>query len=326
MKFIVTTEEAGHRLDVFLVAQIPTLSRSRIKSLMDQGRVEVDGGARKASHLVESGEVVTVDIPQDVPPGVEPEPIPLDVLYEDEDIAVVNKSAGMIVHPGAGVTAGTMVAALLERYGARGLSTVGGPLRPGIVHRLDKETSGAIVVARTDAAHEKLVEEFKDRLVKKTYVALLHGKIKGDSGTITLPVARDLRRRSRMTARGREGREARTDWRARLRLDGFVLIDANLHTGRTHQIRVHFSAMGCPVVGDTLYGAPRRERIATELLPPLDRNFLHSARVSFNHPRTGKRIDIRAPLPLELAEYFRALAAALKTDPARIDAALREFL
>jgi 23S rRNA pseudouridine1911/1915/1917 synthase len=326
MKFIVTSEEAGQRLDVFLVAQIPALSRSRIKSLMDQGRVEVDGAARKASHHVESGEVVTVEIPLEVPPGVEPEPIPLDVLYEDEDIAVVNKSAGMIVHPGAGVTAGTMVAALLERYGPSGLSAVGGPLRPGIVHRLDKETSGAIVVARTDAAHQKLVEDFRDRLVKKTYLALLHGKIKGESGTINLPIARDLRRRSRMTARSREGREARTDWRARLRLDGFVLIDANLHTGRTHQIRVHFSAMGSPVVGDTLYGAPRRERIATELLPPLDRNFLHSARVSFSHPRTAKRIDVRAPLPAELAEYFRALAGALKTDPAKIDAALREFL
>jgi 23S rRNA pseudouridine1911/1915/1917 synthase len=326
MKFIVTAEEAGQRLDVFLVAQIPALSRSRIKSLMDQGRVEVDGAARKASHLVDSGEVVSVEIPQDAPPGVEPEPIPLDVLYEDDDIAVVNKRAGMIVHPGAGVTAGTMVAALLDRYGPGGLSTVGGPLRPGIVHRLDKETSGAIVIARNDAAHLKLVEYFRDRQVKKTYVALLHGKIKGEAGTITLPVSRDLRRRSRMTARSREGRDARTDWRARLRLDGFVLIDANLHTGRTHQIRVHFSAIGCPVVGDTLYGAPRRERAAGELLPPLDRNFLHSARIAFHHPRTGKRIDVRAPLPAELAEYFRALATALKTDAAKIDAALREFL
>ena len=326
MKFIVTAEEAGQRLDLFLVAQIPALSRSRIKSLMDQGRVEVDGAARKASHSVESGEVVTVEIPPQAPPGVEPEPIPLDVLYEDSDVAVVNKPAGMIVHPGSGVTTGTMVAALLERYGPSGLSTVGGPLRPGIVHRLDKETSGAIVVARTDAAHRKLVEDFRDRLVQKTYVALLHGRLKGESGTVDLPVSRDLRRRSRMTARNRDGRQARTDWRARLRLDGFLLIEANLHTGRTHQIRVHFSALGCPVVGDTLYGAPRRERIANELLPPLDRNFLHSARVSFNHPRTGKRVDVRAPMPGELAEYFRALAGALKIDPARIDAALREFL
>ena len=195
----------------------------------------------------------------------------------------------MIVHPGAGANSGTLVAALLHRFGgARGSPTVGGPLRPGIVHRLDKDTSGAIVIARTDAAHRKLVEDFRDRLVQKTYVALLHGKIKGESGTIELPVSRDLRRRSRMTARRREGRAARTDWRARLRLGGFAFIEADLHTGRTHQIRVHFSALGCPVVGDTLYGAPRQERVGRELLAPLDRNFLHAARVAFAHPRTGE--------------------------------------
>jgi 23S rRNA pseudouridine1911/1915/1917 synthase len=326
MKFIVTPEEAGQRLDVFLVAQLPALSRSRIQSLMEAGRVEVDGAARKASHHVEPGEVVTLEIPQPPPPGVEAEPIPLDILYEDADFAVVNKPAGMIVHPGSGVTSGTLVAALLDRFGAAGLSSVGGPLRLGIVHRLDKETSGAIVIARNDAAHRKLVEDFRDRLVQKNYVALLHGRIKGEAGTIELPVARDLRRRSRMTARRREGREARTDWRARLRLDGFVLIDADLHTGRTHQIRVHFAALGCPVVGDTVYGAPRQERIASELLPPLDRNFLHSARLAFTHPRTGKRIEIRAPLPSELADYLRTVGRATHADPARIDAALREFL
>lgn len=326
MEFIVTTEDAGQRLDVFLVAQLPELSRSRIKSLMDEGRVEVDGAARKASHNVEPGEVVSIEIPDRPPPGVEPEPIPLDLLYEDADVAVVNKPAGMIVHPGAGVASGTLVAALLHRFGAAGLSSVGGPLRLGIVHRLDKETSGAIVIARTDAAHRKLVEDFRDRLVRKTYVALLHGRMKGDSGTIELPVARDLRRRSRMTARRRDGREARTDWRARLRLPGFVLIEANLHTGRTHQIRVHFSALGCPVVGDTLYGAPRQERAGGGLLPPLDRNFLHAARLAFTHPRTGRQIETRAPLPPELADYLAALGRASQADPAVIDAALREFL
>jgi 23S rRNA pseudouridine1911/1915/1917 synthase len=326
MKFIVTPEEAGQRLDIFLVAQLPAVSRSRIQLLMDDGRVEVDGAARKASHHVQSGEVVTIEIPKEQPAGVEAEPIPLDILYEDADLAVVNKPAGMIVHPGSGVAAGTMVAALLDRFGAAGLSAVGGPLRPGIVHRLDKETSGAIVIARTDAAHQKLVENFRDRLVQKNYVALLHGKIKGEAGTIELPVARDLRRRSRMTARRREGREARTDWRVCLRLNGFVLIDADLHTGRTHQIRVHFAALGCPVVGDTVYGAPRRERIAKELLPPLDRNFLHSARLAFTHPRTGKPIEMRAPLPPELADYLRTVGRATQADPAQIDAALREFL
>jgi 23S rRNA pseudouridine1911/1915/1917 synthase len=326
MEFIVTTEDAGQRLDLFLVAQLPELSRSRIKLLMDEGRIEVDGAPRKASHHVEPGEIVSVNIPDQPPPGVEAEPIPLDVLYEDAEIAVVNKPAGMIVHPGAGVDSGTLVAALLHRFGGAGLSFVGGPLRPGIVHRLDKETSGAILIARTDAAHRKLVDDFRDRLVQKTYVALLHGKMKGDAGTIDLPVARDLHRRSRMTARRREGREARTDWRARLRLPGFVLIEANLHTGRTHQIRVHFSALGCPVVGDTLYGAPRQERAGGEPLPQLERNFLHAARLAFAHPRTGQRLDIRAPLPAELTNYLAALGRASKADPATIDAALKEFL
>ncbi len=327
MEFIVTSEDAGQRLDRFLVSQLPALSRSRIQTLMDEGRVQVDAVARKASHRVESGEVVAVDVPDELPPGVESEPIPLDVLYEDEDVAVINKPAGMIVHPGAGVTSGTMVAALLHRFGGvTGLSTVGGPLRPGIAHRLDKETSGVIVVARTDAAHRKLVEDFRDRLVEKIYIALLHGKIKGDAGSVEFPVARDLRRRSRMTARRREGREARTDWRARLRFDAFTIIEADLRTGRTHQIRVHFSALGCPVVGDTLYGAPRQERAGSELLPPLDRNFLHAARVSFGHPRTGQRIEARAPLPPELVNYLAVLGRATKADPALIDAALREFL
>jgi 23S rRNA pseudouridine1911/1915/1917 synthase len=327
MEFIVTSEDAGQRLDRFLVSQLPALSRSRIQILMDEGRVQVDAVARKASHRVESGEVVTVDVPDELPPGVESEPIPLDVLYEDEDVAVINKPAGMIVHPGAGVTSGTMVAALLHRFGGvTGLSTVGGPLRPGIVHRLDKETSGVIVVARTDAAHRKLVEDFRDRLFEKIYIALLHGKIKGDAGSVVFPVARDLRRRSRMTARRREGREARTDWRARLRFDAFTIIEADLRTGRTHQIRVHFSALGCPVVGDTLYGAPRQERAGSELLPPLGRNFLHAACVSFGHPRTGQRIEVRAPLPPELVNYLGALGRATKADPALIDAALREFL
>jgi 23S rRNA pseudouridine1911/1915/1917 synthase len=327
MEFNVTPEDAGQRLDLFLVSQLPALSRSRIQALMVEGRVQVDGVARKTSHRVEPDEVVAVEIPEDLPPGVEPESIPLDVLYEDEDVAVVNKPAGMIVHPGAGVTSGTMVAALLHRFGGiAGLSAVGGPLRPGIVHRLDKETSGVIVIARTDAAHHKLVNDFRDRLVQKTYVALLHGKIKGDSGTIELPISRDVRRRSRMTARRREGREARTDWRARLRFEGFVLIEADLLTGRTHQIRVHFSALGCPVVGDTTYGAPRQERVGSVLLAPLQRNFLHAARVAFAHPRTQRRIEVRAPLPPELVSYLTALGRATKADPALIDAALREFL
>ena len=325
-EFVVPAEDAGQRLDRFLVSQLPELSRARIQLLMDEGRVQVDGASRRASHRVAPGEHVTVEIPPPPPAGVEAEAIPLDVLYEDADVAVINKPAGMIVHPGAGVNAGTLVAALLHRFGSEGLSTIGGPLRPGIVHRLDKDTSGAIVIARTDEAHRKLVEDFQERLVQKTYVALLHGKIKGEAGTVDLPVSRDLRRRSRMTARRQEGRAARTDWRARLRLGAFTFIEAEIHTGRTHQIRVHFSALGCPVVGDTLYGAPRQERVDSELLAPLGRNFLHAARVAFEHPRTGKRVEVRAPLPAELRDYLAVLGRATKTDSSSIDALLREYL
>jgi len=326
-EFIVTPEEAGQRLDRFVALRLPEISRSRIQSLMEEGRVHVDAVAVKPSHRVQPGEIIAIEIPPAEAPGVEAEAISLQALYEDEDIAVINKPAGMIIHPGAGADSGTMVAALLHRYGGiEGLSTVGGPLRPGIVHRLDKETSGAVVIARTDEAHKKLVDEFRDRQVEKTYLALLHGKIKGEKGTIDLPVARDFRRRSRMTARRREGREARTDWRERLRLDGFTLVEADLHTGRTHQIRVHFSTLGCPVVGDTMYGAPRQERVGSQLLPPLDRNFLHAARLGFLHPRSGKHVALQAPLPPELVDYLNILGRATSADPRAIDAALKEFL
>jgi 23S rRNA pseudouridine1911/1915/1917 synthase len=325
--FVVSPDHESERLDRFLATHLAEMSRTHIQNLVTGGRVFVDGIARKPSYRVSPGETVAVEIPPMPLPGVEAEEIPLEILHEDQDVVVVNKPAGMIVHPGAGHDSGTLVAALLHRYGGiRGLSSVGGPKRPGIVHRLDKGTSGALVIARTDAAHLKLIDDFRDRRVEKTYVALLHGRVKGDAGRIELPVARDLRRRSRMTARRREGREARTDWRVRLRLGGFTLIEADLHTGRTHQIRVHFSAVGCPVVGDTLYGAPREEKIGTSLLPPLQRNFLHAARVAFSHPRTGQRLEVRAPLPSDLTAYLKEVGRAAKANPGSIDAALREFL
>jgi len=326
-EFAVDVEHAGTRLDRFLAARLPELSRTRIQLLIDEGRVRVNGIAVKPSYRVEPQETVAVEIPASPPPGVEAEALPLEILYEDADIAVINKPANMIVHPGAGRNAGTLVAALLHRFGGMdGLSSVGGPLRPGIVHRLDKGTSGVLVIARNDAAHKKLVEEFRAREVEKTYVALLHGHAKGDSGRIEMPIARDLRRPSRMTARRREGREARTDWRVSLRVGAFTLIKAGLHTGRTHQIRVHFSAMGLPVVGDTVYGAPRQERVAGVLLPALERNFLHAAYLAFEHPRIGERVEFRAPLPAELETYLKNLAAAASADLGAVDAALRKFL
>jgi 23S rRNA pseudouridine1911/1915/1917 synthase len=325
-EFTVTEEDRGQRLDRFIALQLPEISRTHVQNLIDEGRVFVGGIAKKPSHRLEAGETVNVEIPAAVLPGVEAEDIPLDVLFEDQDIIVINKPCGMIVHPGAGEDSGTLVAALLHRYGIDGLSQVGGVLRPGIVHRLDKDTSGAMIIARNDEAHLKLVEEFRERRVEKTYLALLHGAIKGEKGRIELPVSRDMKRRSRMTARRAAGREARTDWRLRLRLDQFSLVEANLHTGRTHQIRVHFSALTFPVVGDTLYGAPRQERIGRELLPSLERNFLHSARIAFAHPLSGKRMEFRAPLPLQLVNYLHELGRAVKISASTIDAAVKEFL
>ncbi len=324
--FAVDEKAAGQRLDRFLAANFSDMSRTHLQTLIDQGRVLVDGVAKKPSYRLESGATVEVKIPPPPLPGVEAENIALDILYEDADLAVVNKPAGMIVHPGAGADTGTLVAALLHRYGGKGLSTVGGPLRPGIVHRIDKGTSGALLIARTDMAHLKLVEDFRERRIEKTYVALLHGKLKGESGRIELPIARDLRRRSRMTARRREGRQARTDWRLRLRAGDYLFIEADLYTGRTHQIRVHFSALGCPVVGDTVYGAPRRERIGAGSLPEMERNFLHAARIAFTHPKSGKRIECRAPLSPELVSYLQVVGRATNADPGAIDAALRGFL
>ena len=324
---VVAPEDSGQRLDSFLGARLADLSRTRLQALIDSGRVLVNGVARKRSHRVEAGEMLAVEIPPPQPSHAQPEDIPLNILYEDADMVVVNKPAGMVVHPGAGVKSGTLVNALLHRYGASGeLSSVGGELRPGIVHRLDKETSGALLVARNDAAHRALAEQFAGRKVEKTYVALLHGKINGESGRIELPVARDLHRRTRMTTRRKEGRAARTDWRVRLRLPGFSLVEASLHTGRTHQIRVHFSALGHPVVGDTLYGAPRQPKAGIRTLQPLERNFLHAVRLRFLHPRANKEIEVRAPFPAELAEYLRGIARASGSDEHAVDAALKPYL
>lgn len=327
IKLAVAPEEACKRLDRFLAAQLPELSRVRIQSLVDHGRVTVNGAPAKRSYRVENGDAIVIEIRAPSPALAQAEAIPLEILYQDEDVAVVNKPAGMIVHPGAGAKSGTIVNALLYEFGARGeLSSVGGELRPGIVHRLDRETSGVLLIARNDLAHRVLVEQFSGRQIEKTYVALVHGKLKEDSGRIELPVARDLHRRIRMTTRRREGRAARTDWRVRLRLPGYTLVEADLHTGRTHQIRVHLSALGHPVAGDTLYGAPRQPKVGSALLPLLGRNFLHAARIQFTHPTTGKAIDVRSPLPAELVGYLRELARVGGAEPAAVDAALRPYL
>jgi 23S rRNA pseudouridine1911/1915/1917 synthase len=231
-----------------------------------------------------------------------------------------------------------LVNALLHRLG--NLSAAGGALRPGIVHRLDKETSGALLVARNDKAHEHLAEQFRSRNVRKIYLALVHGKMPRDSGTVHLPISRDPHRRTRMSARENKGRHARTDWRVIERLEQCTLVEAVLHTGRTHQIRAHFAAIGHPVVGDTLYGAPRGLTIpagsagrrqaglqsGTRNLPLLERNFLHAARIGFTHPSTGAWVEVLAPLPRDLRVYFEQIAASLGRRVAEIDALLAPYM
>jgi 23S rRNA pseudouridine1911/1915/1917 synthase len=268
----------------------------------------------------------------------QPEDLPLELLLVDDDFVVVNKPAGMVVHAGAGHSRGTLVNALLHRLG--NLSASGGSLRPGIVHRLDRETSGAMVVARTDRAHEHLSKQFRSRNVRKIYLALVHGKMPRDSGTITLPISRDPRRRTRMTARAGKGRHAQTDWRVSAQLDHCALVEAALHTGRTHQIRAHFAAIGHPIVGDTLYGAPRGllipgqsadergagSRSGKRSLALLERNFLHAAVIGFSHPTSGAWVEVRAPLPKDLRVYFEQAAAAMGLRPAESRAALAPYV
>ncbi len=323
-QLIAASGDAGRRLDLFLAERVPQLSRTRIQELIREGLVLVGGRIAKAAHRISAGEVIEVKVQPRPALAAAPEDLPLDLLLVDDEFVVVNKPAGMVVHAGAGHARGTLVNALLHRLGK--LSGAGGPLRPGIVHRLDKETSGAMIVARNDRAHEHLAEQFRSRNVRKIYVALVHGKLPKDSGTITLPISRDPHRRIRMTARAAKGRHARTDWRVITRLDPCTLVEAALHTGRTHQIRAHFAAIGHPVVGDTLYGAPRTLRAGTRDLPRLERNFLHAARLGFSHPTTGAWVEVRAPLPEQLRVYFEQVAASLGRRAAEIDAALAPYL
>jgi 23S rRNA pseudouridine1911/1915/1917 synthase len=278
------------------------------------------------------GDKVSVEITERPPIVAKAESIPLEVLYEDEDVIAINKPAGMTVHAGAGALSGTLVNALLGL--GQALSKGGDPLRPGIVHRLDKETSGVILVAKNDAAHAKLGEAFRQRAVKKTYVALVQGILKEKTGRIELAIGRDPIYRTRMAATQKSWRgasipnprQARTDWRVLACIDNTTLVEVQLHTGRTHQIRVHFSALKHPVVGDTLYGATAHLRIGKLSLPKLDRNFLHAARLGFAQPRTGVWIEVRAPLPIELREFLEELCAAAGEPQARIDDALATYL
>lgn len=327
VEFLVDANEVGLRLDRAVAAHVPELSRTRIQELIEAGLAVVDGRASKASHKLRGGECIRIEAQPRPPVRAEAESIPLDILYEDEDVIVVNKPAGMTVHAGAGNTRGTLVNALLGR--GQALAESGGILRPGIVHRLDKGTSGAIVVAKNDSAHAKLSEDFRQRRVKKTYVVLVQGLLKEGQGKIEMAIGRDPKRRVRMTARRAAlmgSREARTDWRTLACIDNMTLVEVQLHTGRMHQIRVHFSALKHPVVGDTLYGGAAQLRVGKIVLSSLARNFLHAARLGFTQPRTGAWVEVRATMPKELHEYLKRLAEAAGEDLHRIDGALAAYL
>jgi 23S rRNA pseudouridine1911/1915/1917 synthase len=326
-----TAEAKGQRLDQFLVAQLEGVSRSRVQLLIDQGDVLVNGLVEKASLKLRGGERVDITgEPHPAPLKAEAEEIPLDVVYEDADLAVINKPAGMMVHAGSGQNEdarnrGTLVNALLYRFKA--LSATGGDLRPGIVHRLDKDTSGLIVVAKNDRAHAALSEMFSSRQIKKTYIALVQGAMERAKGTINSSVGRDPMRRTRMTAKPLgDARTAVTHYEVIRRLANrfgkFTLIRVRIETGRTHQIRVHMASIGHPVVGDTLYGGAGQltDQVASQAATSkaarrkteperlkLGRNFLHAARLEFTHPKTGKLLQLEAPLPVELESFLARL-------------------
>ena len=304
MRLRAAPEDAGKRLDQVVHERLAQFSRSRIQQWIRDGRVLVNGTPGRPSRVVRDGESIDV-CPAEAPPlHATAEDIPLQILYEDGDLVAIDKPAGMVVHAGAGIHSGTLVNALLHRFGA--LSGVGGALRPGIVHRLDRYTSGVLLVAKNDAAHQNLAEQFSNRQVEKIYLALVHGKVKQETGRIDRPIARDPVHRTRMTARLGEGRAAWSEYRVLARFERFTLLEVRIGTGRTHQIRVHLSGLGHPVVGDTLYGAPAK----VEGMPPLGRYFLHAHRIRFHLPSTSEEVAIISPLPQELEAWLEELRMA----------------
>ncbi len=358
--FPATESDRGRRLDQFLAERLPALSRSRIQQLLRNGKVglesatssaeandkaKADGenaekpsGPLKASYRLRGGERLWLEWEPPPPLRAYPEPLPLKILYEDEELIAVDKPAGMVVHAGAGVRSGTLVNALLHHL--QSLSQVGGALRPGIVHRLDRNTSGVLLVAKNDVAHRQLAAQFAELTIEKYYIALVHGSVRKSAAVISTPISRDPARRVRMTTRRAQGRPAMSRYRVLKRFRGFTLLEVQIFTGRTHQVRAHLSSIGHPVAGDTLYGAPaklpeellrlplqesqgrvqdgdaegkhppsrkQKGKRSQALVPTLERTFLHAAVVRFRHPGTGDALEIRSPLPPELKEFLGKL-------------------
>jgi 23S rRNA pseudouridine1911/1915/1917 synthase len=322
-ELLVPNADRGMRLDRWLAVEFPEISRARLQELIELGLVTVNAAAAKASLRLRGGEHVTIEARPRPPLRAEPESIPLQIAYEDEDVLIVNKPAGMSVHAGAGNSTGTLVNALLGRGQSlsRGGTHEAEPLRPGIVHRLDKDTSGLIVIAKNDFAHAKLAHAFSSRAVKKMYIALVDGRFEQPTGTIDLQIGRDPIHRTRMKAFATQSktrnrmpagtlREARTTWRKLVEFSEASLLEVQLHTGRTHQIRVHFSAVKHPLVGDIHYGGRRELFVGKKEIRAPDRQLLHAARLGFPHPRSGAWVAAEAPLPADLRRFLEELARA----------------
>ena len=291
-------EQAGLRVDQYVAQQVNDLSRSYVQKLLAVGRITVDGEVPKASYRVEEGQRVVLRVPPPEPIEAAAESIPLTIVHEDERIIVVDKPAGMVVHPAYGHRSGTLVNAVLAH--CPDLAGIGGDLRPGIVHRLDKDTSGLIVVAKDDAAHQHLQRQFKERTVDKMYLALTEGRLTAPRGIIDAPIGRDPKQRKRMAVVRSGGRESRTEFTIREAFPEHTLVEARPLTGRTHQIRIHFASIGHPLVGDPVYGY-RRQRL------PLERQFLHAARLAFALPGTGERAEFHSDLPEDLEAVLESL-------------------
>ena len=300
--FKIDAHEAGARLDAYLASHVEDWSRARLQRLIEAEDVLVNGKPAKPSYKLREHDELEVELTAPSSTSFAPEPIPIEIVYEDETVVVVNKPAGLVVHPAAGILSGTLANALAYHF--QQLPDGGAGVRPGIVHRLDRDTSGLLVVAKTEAALENLSDQFRDRTVFKSYVALVHGRVNTDSGRIDQPLARDPANRTRMAV-VRGGRSALSLYRVRLRFDRFTLLDVELKTGRTHQIRVHLAWLKHPVVGDETYGAGRDNTIQDPQLRArvrnLGRHFLHAEKLAFSHPATKKRVEFTSALPAELA-------------------------
>lgn len=296
---VFTAEEKGQRLDVFVVERFPELSRSHVQKLIEQGNVLVDGSVRKANYKLRGGEAVQVTVPQAEPISVEPEDIPLDILYEDKDIIVVNKARGMVVHPASGVYSGTLVNALL--YHCQDLSGINGEIRPGIVHRLDKDTSGVMVCAKNDTAHLDLAEQIRTKTAHRTYWAIVHGNIKEEAGIIKGDIGRHPTDRKKMAIVRENGKPAVTHFKVLERFGEYTLVECQLETGRTHQIRVHMTSIGHPLINDPKYGPKKSSPFA------INGQALHSLQLTLTHPVTKEEMTFTAPIPTDMEKILTGL-------------------